>query len=307
MNLYSYWSTHGISGLAAGGAWEKFKVCLRMTIEWNQKYTLRPWSREFGHALGGRGQVNSEMHFEAVIEQVWRCNWGPRLSELWNALGGCDQASVEMHWETVIERVSTCNWRPRLSELRHALGGRNRASWEMDWEAMITWVSRYTLRPWWSEVADALGGQVWASLDMELETKIEWTQRYTLRPWSSKFGDALLGGYDRGRLEKYLEVVDLEAADGWRARCWDSIHRWVHLIPWECDKVTLPLKLLWRFGRWRSIGRKVRCKLMLHSGVASKSWEWRDDRKSQVYTVLSVCCTRFMLHSVLTHDDGMER
>jgi len=26
-----------------------------------------------------------------------------------------------------------------------------------------------------------------------------------------------------------------------------------------------------------------------------------------VYAVLSVCCTRRMLHSVLTHDDGMER
>ena len=35
----------------------------------------------------------------------------------------------------------------------------------------------------------------------------------------SEFRDALAAGYDRGRLDEYLEVVDLEAVDGWRARC----------------------------------------------------------------------------------------
>jgi len=34
-----------------------------------------------------------EMHFEAVMEGVWRCNWSPRLSEIRDALGGLDQAS----------------------------------------------------------------------------------------------------------------------------------------------------------------------------------------------------------------------
>jgi hypothetical protein len=29
----------------------------------------------------------------------------------------------------------------------------------------------------------------------------------------SKFGNALVGGYNRARLEEYLEVVDLEAVD----------------------------------------------------------------------------------------------
>ena len=33
MYLYSYPSTHGISGQAAGGAWEQFKVRLKITIE----------------------------------------------------------------------------------------------------------------------------------------------------------------------------------------------------------------------------------------------------------------------------------
>jgi len=65
--------------------------------------------------------VNSEMHWEAVIERVWRCTWRPRLSELRDALGGRDRASLEMHFEAVIERGWRCNWRPRLSELRDAL------------------------------------------------------------------------------------------------------------------------------------------------------------------------------------------
>jgi hypothetical protein len=35
----------------------------------------------------------------------------------------------------------------------------------------------------------------------------------------SEFGDALEAGYDRARVEEYLEVVDLEAVGGRRARC----------------------------------------------------------------------------------------
>jgi len=48
-------------------------------------------------------RVNSEIHSEAVIERVWRCNWRPRLSELRDALGGRDQASSDMHLEAEIE------------------------------------------------------------------------------------------------------------------------------------------------------------------------------------------------------------
>ena len=47
--------------------------------------------------------MNSEIHFEAVIERVWRCNWRPRLSELTDTLGGRDRASLEMHLESEIE------------------------------------------------------------------------------------------------------------------------------------------------------------------------------------------------------------
>jgi hypothetical protein len=40
----------------------------------------------------------------------------------------------------------------------------------------------------------------------------------------SEFGDSLVAGYNRARLEEYLEVVDLEAVDlevvdGRRTRC----------------------------------------------------------------------------------------
>jgi len=116
--------------------------------------------------------------------------------------------------------------------------------------------------------------------EVRLKMTIEWTQRYTPRPWSSEFGDALVAGYDCARLEEYLEVVDLEAVDGRRARCWDSIHRVVNSKPWECDEVSSPLQLLWRTGWWRSIVGEVHGKLKLHSGVNSKSREWRDARQS---------------------------
>jgi hypothetical protein len=55
--------------------------------------------------------VNSEMHFEAVVERVWRCNWKPRLSELRDTLRGRDRASLEMHLEAMIERDWRSTWR----------------------------------------------------------------------------------------------------------------------------------------------------------------------------------------------------
>jgi hypothetical protein len=43
------------------------------------------------------------MHWEAVIERVWRSNGRPRLSELRDVVGGRDRASLEMQLETEIE------------------------------------------------------------------------------------------------------------------------------------------------------------------------------------------------------------
>ena len=47
--------------------------------------------------------MNSAIHFESVIGQVWRCNWRPGLSKLRDALGGRDRGSLEMHLEADIE------------------------------------------------------------------------------------------------------------------------------------------------------------------------------------------------------------
>jgi hypothetical protein len=46
---------------------------------------------------------------------------------------------------------------------------------------------------------------------MQLEAVIEQTQRCILGLQQNEFGD-VLAGYDRVRLEKYLEAVDLEGA-----------------------------------------------------------------------------------------------
>jgi hypothetical protein len=46
--------------------------------------TRRPYSCEFGDALGGHDHACLEMHFEAVVMRVWR----PQSSELGHVLAG---------------------------------------------------------------------------------------------------------------------------------------------------------------------------------------------------------------------------
>jgi len=144
MYLYSYLSTQGISGLAAHGGLEQYVVRLKMTIEWTQWYTPRPWSSKFGDAIWDRDWVNSEMHWEALIKNVWRCTLRTWSSEVVNALGDRDWVNLEMHFEAVIERVWRCTWRPWLSELRDALAGHDRVSLDMHLEAKIEWTQRCT-------------------------------------------------------------------------------------------------------------------------------------------------------------------
>ena len=57
----------------------------------------------------------------------------------------------------------------------------------------------------------------------------------TCRPQSSKSGDTLGG-------PKSSEIGQVLGGHRWTAPR-DSIHQFVNLQPWECDKVTLPLKL----------------------------------------------------------------
>jgi len=266
---------------------------LEAEIEWTESCTWRPWSVEFGDALGGRDRSSLEMHLEAVIRRVWRCTWRLRSSKLRAALGGRD-------------RVWRCTWRPRSSELRAALGDRDRGSLEMHLEAEIEWTESCTWRRWSIEFGDALGSRDRASLEMHWGEVIERVWRCTCRPWLSEFGDALVAGYDRARLEEYLAVVDLEAVGGRRARCWDSIHRLVNSKPWACDKVTSPLKLLWRprSSELRAALRgQDRASLEMHleavdleGGTPEAEATFRGQleivRMKGRQTILGVCCTR---------------
>jgi hypothetical protein len=41
--------------------------------------------------------LSVQMYFWALFERVWRCTSRPRLSELRDALGGRNQMNLEMH------------------------------------------------------------------------------------------------------------------------------------------------------------------------------------------------------------------
>jgi len=185
MCLDSCPSTHGISGLAADGASEQFEVRLKMTIQWTQRYTPRPWSSKFEDAIGDRDWVNSEMHWEAIIERVLICTWSPRPSELKQALWGRDQACLEMQLETEIEWTQRYTWRPWSSELTDTLRDRNQASMEIHLEAMIVLT--------WTQWSSEFGGHNHASLEIHLEAVNEQVWGCTWMPWSSEFQWVLRG------------------------------------------------------------------------------------------------------------------
>jgi len=116
--------------------------------------TWRPWSVEFGDALGDDDRVNSEMQLEAVIERDWRCTWRPYSSEFGYALGGCDRASLEMHLEAMIEQDWRSTWRQSIGGmpgaetlsiwyLTHNRG--NVMRWLHLWALMESWLGRSIL------------------------------------------------------------------------------------------------------------------------------------------------------------------
>jgi len=94
MYLYSYPSTHSISGLAADSVMRAIR----------------------GAPQNDNG-VNSGIHsgaviervwrstLEAVIERVWRCTSRPRSSDFGYAIGGHDRATLDMHLEAVIRQI----------------------------------------------------------------------------------------------------------------------------------------------------------------------------------------------------------
>jgi len=150
MYLYSYPSTHGISGLAAGGAWKQLEVCVKMTIQWTQRCTRRPWLSECGDVIGGSNWAILWMHLEGhdwvilqdVIEQVWRYPWRPWLSEFWKELWGHDRASFEMYLEATIMRT----WRLKSSHKWYMHWNSNWENLEMHLEGMIKQDLRRTWR-----------------------------------------------------------------------------------------------------------------------------------------------------------------
>jgi len=102
--------------------------------------------------LGGRDRASWEMHLEAVIERVWRGTLRPWSSEFGDAIGGRDRANLE----AVIERVwrctlrpwlwtQRCTGRPWLSEFGDALAGYDQARLEEYLEAVDTWCMLYSV------------------------------------------------------------------------------------------------------------------------------------------------------------------
>jgi len=83
-------------------------------------------------------RVIIEMYPDTMIEQVWRCTWRRRLSELRDALWGSNRATLE----------AMIVWTRRLwwNEFGDALEGRDWVTWEMNLEAVIERLRRYTWR-----------------------------------------------------------------------------------------------------------------------------------------------------------------
>jgi len=81
--------------------------------------------------------VNSEIHSEPVIEQVWRCTSRKSSSINGDTLGVCHWVNLEMHSEIVIKRVSPCTSWPWLREPGPTLWDCKRASVVMHIDVMI--------------------------------------------------------------------------------------------------------------------------------------------------------------------------
>jgi len=114
MYLYSYPSTHSISGLAAGGPWEQFEVRprwqlreLRDTFRGHDGANFEMQSEGVIEHVGDRfachDRMNLAMHSEITLKGVYR-----RTSSLWSCkLQSHHRASLEMHLGAMI--VRTCS------------------------------------------------------------------------------------------------------------------------------------------------------------------------------------------------------
>jgi len=155
MYLYSYPSTHNASGLAAGGIWQEFKVCLTTTIEWTDIFTLKLRSSVIEEALRGHAHVNYKDRIEGPGRYTWRL-WSCKVADV---LGSCDPASLEI---CTLEAMMVLSWRPWLCKL----GGYSQVILEMNVEVMIVQSSRCKI----SELYDTLGGRNCARVDEYLKS-----------------------------------------------------------------------------------------------------------------------------------------
>jgi len=150
--------------------------------------TTRPWG-----STQLRGSRTERVRPDVRKDRVWICIvWLEEMEMRWClSTPGSAEYILPVTLSTSVTPVSPYNGRRSLKMylIEHvwdALGDRDRMNSEMHLEAEIEWTQK-----------------------MHLEAVIDRVWRCTLRLWPSEFGDAL-AGYDRARLEEYLEAVDLE-------------------------------------------------------------------------------------------------
>jgi len=210
-------------------AFEQLVVCLKMTIEWTQRWTGMLWSKrvrrcsyssrysEVEHEDEGQDVVYSEMYLKTEIEQFWRYTWRPRSSEPSDTLGGNNCAYLEMYFEAEIEQVPRCTWMPLLGELR-----------DVHWDCDLV-----------------------LSLEMHLETKIEWMQVGMQTPASRNWRDVSRGGNQANVLIHVDAMIELSWRSTLRRSIWrrsigmcnvcgDYIHTLLIFQTWEHGKISLP-------------------------------------------------------------------
>jgi len=127
----------------------------------------------FGDAVGGRYQVDWDMHVEDVIDRVRRCTGRRTWSELRDALAGRDESGLERHCEAVFELSWSCLWWPWSSECAHALGGLDSPRLEI---YLVV-----TIKPVWICTC----GRDQLSSEMHTEAVDEQVWGCTSRPWLS--------------------------------------------------------------------------------------------------------------------------
>jgi len=210
-----------------------------------------------------------------------------------------------MHFEALIERVWRCNWRPRLSELRDALGGRHWASLEMQLEAEVEWTQRCTFRPWSSEFGDAIGDSDGVNSEINSEAVIERVCRYTCsRQWSSEIGGVVGGGRPGGGwweehqvLRLYSSVSELETVGMWRGDCIfeAAMENWLLTVDWWGGSLEAEATFRGELGMVRMKGWQTifgvchtRCMLYLvYAALSVNSWWWHGEIQRDDLTVCS--------------------